>query len=171
MRKPASAAFACALSLALAAPAFAGGHLGEARDIDTNVQYFLYSYVNQDGPVYTIGTEIKYIVTLTNIGNHDFKNLQSKGLFVWAADFSCMWDGVTYTYQSGAPLPGTPDSGWQPVAMEERGGTATFTAYYPIPATICPGSQANLILSARNHNTGSDSDAGSFVIPAALKFK
>ena len=153
----------------LAAAALAGGHLGEARDIGVDVQYSEYAYLQQDGPVYDIGTEILYVVTLSNIGNHAFKDLQAKGLFVWAGDYSCDWNGRTYTYVMGQPLPGTPDSGWRPASMD-KGAAASFSATYPIPLTVCPGSQANLIVSARHSNNGQNADAGAFTVPGALKF-
>ncbi|OGR89754.1 MAG: hypothetical protein A3A86_04540 [Elusimicrobia bacterium RIFCSPLOWO2_01_FULL_60_11] len=160
-------------SCALSSRAFAGWHFGESKDLGVNIEYFDYVELLPDGtPVYFLGTDMRYQVTLTNEGNRTFNNFQSKAVVKWADDYTCqLWwlDNRTVSYVKDAPLPGASDSGLRPAGMR-KGEQSNFMATYPIPMDLCLG-DAYLEIQGRHRNSSGKEETASFAIPLKARFK
>ena len=152
-------------------PAFAGWHLGEAKDLDLDIQYLDYAYLTPSGePVYYIGTTLRFVVTLKNIGNRTFNNFQSKSSLHRSDDFTCQrwWlDNQSAAYQKDSLLPGNSDSGLRPASMRKQEQTS-YTVVYPIPWEICPG-EAYVRVEGRHQNSSGRDEVASFAIPGRAK--
>lgn len=155
------------------APAWAGWHLGEFKDLQVDVQYFDYAYKLPDGePVYFIGTRMRYRVTLMNGTNRAFNNFQGKATVVWDGNWSCVrtwYDNQSASFQDGTPLPGGSDSGLRVLDMG-KGGTASFEATYQILPDVCPG-RAQLLVEGRHKNASGSDEVASFRIPLDVQTK
>ena len=177
MKKPALFALALALTLCASAPLWAtfhsGWHLGEAKDIDVDIQYYDYAYLLPDGePVYFIGSPMRYQVTLKNDGNRTFNNFQSRATIRWSDNYTCQrfWlDNQTVSYQKDALMPGNSDSGLQTANMG-REGDASFISVYSIPMTVCPG-QGYIRIEGRHKNASGQDETAAFDIPIGVKIQ
>ena len=162
---------------AVRAPAFAAfhsaWHLGEAKDIDVDIQYFDYVYLLPDGePVYYIGSPMRYQVTLKNTGNRSFNNFQAKSTARWSDNFSCQrfwYDNQNASFQKDALMPGNADSGLHPAEMGKQ-GQASYMTVYNIPMEVCPG-QGYIRIEGRHQNSSGKDEVASFDIPIKVKLE
>lgn len=164
----------CAFMLA-AMPSLtaAGWHFGEAKDLDVDIQYFDYAFLDASGqPVYYIGSQMRYAVTLKNNGSRTFNNFQSKSQLLWSENVTCQrfwFDNQPVSFQKDALLPGNSDSGLRPAGMR-KDESAAYTVTYPIPLEVCPGS-VYIKVEGRHRNQSGKDEAASFTIPTPVKFQ
>ena len=151
----------------------AGLHLGELKDVAVDVEYF--DYVDQlpgGEPVYYIGSNMRYRVTLKNEGKRSFDNFQLKSTLVWVGDWSCVrwWlDNQSVDYHNGEPLPGNSSTGWRSADMGPEASTSIEASYF-LPLQLCPG-RAELLIEGRHRNASGREDTGSFRFPIGVTAK
>jgi len=163
--------FAAIALFGISKPVMAGWHFGEFQTMDVSIEYFDYAFLTPSGqPVYYIGTNMRYRITLKNNGNRTYKNFQSKTVLRWKDSVTCLrwwYDNQTVSYKKDNPLPGNSDSGLRTADMGKKGSTSYEASYY-IPWGICPG-EAYVLVEGRHKNKSGREEVASFTIPLGVR--